>query len=234
MDLVLCRNVLMYFTPHTVARVVAGFHEALVEDGWLLVAPSEASQCLYSQFTPIAFPEATFYRKSTVLPIPPRPAPIHSVILPHRTKPVAGKVVPSSLRRPVAEIAAPFLVAKAFADKGELAEALSWCDRAIASDPLAPAHRYLRAMVAQELGRLDEAMEFLGQALYLDADFIMAHYALGNLAERLGRREEAARHFRNALALLLGRSNEEPLPEAGGITAGRLSELIRSVGERGR
>lgn len=64
MDLVLCRNVLMYFAPEHAARVVGKLHESLVDNGWLLVAPSEASQVLFRRFTAVDFPEAMFYRKT--------------------------------------------------------------------------------------------------------------------------------------------------------------------------
>jgi chemotaxis protein methyltransferase CheR len=120
-------------------------------------------------------------------------------------------------------------VARALANQGELAEALSWCDRAITADALNPSHRFLCAMVAQELGRLDEAMKSLEQALYLDQDFVMAHFARGNLAARLGRHALSRRHFRSALSLLERLEPDVPLPESAGLTAGRLTEIIRST-----
>ena len=41
--------------------------------------------------------------------------------------------------------------------------------------------------------------------------------------------EEARRHFSNALRLLAGRPPEEVLPESDGLTAGRLTEIIKSL-----
>ena len=40
-DLILCRNVLMYFTPEAARRVVASLAEALAPGGWLLVGAAE-------------------------------------------------------------------------------------------------------------------------------------------------------------------------------------------------
>ncbi|HEY6838762.1 MAG TPA: protein-glutamate O-methyltransferase CheR [Geobacteraceae bacterium] len=43
MDLILCRNVLMYFAPELAQKVVSRFHRCLVAGGWLVVSPCEIS-----------------------------------------------------------------------------------------------------------------------------------------------------------------------------------------------
>jgi len=236
MDVVLCRNVLMYFTQEHAARVVGNLHGALVENGWLLVAPSETSQALFRQFTIVDFPDAMFYRKPAGSF--PRLPSVESAPVGYSEPCVLQEELPSGVesRREeetappnAPETDSPIFVARALANQGELAEALSWCDRAIIADALNPSHRFLCAMVAQELGRLDEAMRSLEQALYLDQDFVMAHFARGNLAERLGRHALSRRHFRSALSLLERLEPDVPLPESAGLTAGRLTEIIRST-----
>jgi len=233
MDIVLCRNVLMYFTPETASRVVEKLRDALLEHAWLLVAPSETSQALFRQFEIVDFPDVMIYRK------PPGPFPRPSVesatvVCPGpsalQEEPLSGEgirlEVPTTPQNAV-PTDSPIVAAQALANRGELAEALGWCDGAVLADPLNPAHRFLRAMVAQELGRLDEAMRSLEQALYLDQDFIMAYFALGNLAKRLGRHARSRRHFDCALSLLEGLEPDVAVPESAGLTAGRLKEIIR-------
>jgi chemotaxis protein methyltransferase CheR len=63
MDLILCRNVLIYFTPAHARKLVGSLRHALVDDGWLIVAPSECSQQLFAGFTPVNFPGSILYRK---------------------------------------------------------------------------------------------------------------------------------------------------------------------------
>jgi chemotaxis protein methyltransferase CheR len=63
MDVIFCRNVLMYFAPHQVRRVIRNLHHALAEGGWLIVSPSEASHALFPGFVAVNFPGAIFYRK---------------------------------------------------------------------------------------------------------------------------------------------------------------------------
>jgi len=69
MDIILCRNVLMYFTPKRAIQVVREFHNALLEGGWLIVSPSESSNALYSQFVAVNFPDAIFYKKDGHKPV---------------------------------------------------------------------------------------------------------------------------------------------------------------------
>ena len=50
MDLILCRNVLMYLTPSHQRDVVGRLKACLVEGGWLIVSPSELSDDLFRGF----------------------------------------------------------------------------------------------------------------------------------------------------------------------------------------
>jgi chemotaxis protein methyltransferase CheR len=119
--------------------------------------------------------------------------------------------------------------ARACADEGRLAEAVEWCAKAIAADKMNPAHYYLLATIEQERGQGDAAESSLGRALYLEPDFILAHFALGNLCLAAGRRPQARRHFANALTLLRACPADALLPEADGLSTGRLIEIISAV-----
>ena len=55
MDLILCRNVLMYLTPDHQKHVVRKLRQCLVEGGWLIVSPGEASHALFSEFEAVTF-----------------------------------------------------------------------------------------------------------------------------------------------------------------------------------
>jgi chemotaxis protein methyltransferase CheR len=64
MDIIFCRNVLMYFSPERVKNVVHRFYLSLVNNGWLIVSPTEISSILYPQFTSVRFSDVILYRKS--------------------------------------------------------------------------------------------------------------------------------------------------------------------------
>ena len=63
MDVIFCRNVLMYFDSERQKKVVNKLYRSLLQDGWLVVSPSEASHILFSQFKTVNFPGAILYRK---------------------------------------------------------------------------------------------------------------------------------------------------------------------------
>lgn len=128
-----------------------------------------------------------------------------------------------------AESESPCHRARTCANQGKLAEAIEWCEKAIAADKLDPASHYLLATIRQEQGHGGAAAQSLKRALYLDPEFVLAHFALGNLCLSQGRHRDAERHFGNALALLRVRPHAEILPESDGLTAGRLIEIVMSV-----
>lgn len=63
MDLIFCRNVLMYFSRDMVRTVTDKLHRSLVDNGWLIVGPVESWQGSYQSFEAVTFDVTTCYRK---------------------------------------------------------------------------------------------------------------------------------------------------------------------------
>lgn len=71
MDLILCRNVTIYFREAVTHRVVERFYEALLEGGWLAVGHSEPSPFTYQKFQAHILPNTVLYQRNaqpTTLP----------------------------------------------------------------------------------------------------------------------------------------------------------------------
>ena len=66
MDMIFCRNVLMYFAPETRARVIRRLTQSLVEGGWLIVSPSETAFVQQPDLNTVRFPGAVLHRKGPV------------------------------------------------------------------------------------------------------------------------------------------------------------------------
>jgi len=247
MDIIFCRNVLMYFTSQRAKQVVDNFHRALVDGGWLIVSPAEASNTLLPSFAPVEFPGAVLYRKSAdaALSVSPvssskqeesisreRSPEIVEVAAPATPHDAAIFPIPEPVQKPAPqpdEREIPSIMARNCANQGKLDEALEWCERAIAADKLNPAHHYLLATILQEQGRHDTAIQSLMRALYLDPDFVLAHFALGNLHQSQERYRQAQRYFENTLLLLRRHPPDKTLPQADGLTAGRLAEIATAL-----
>ncbi|MCE1253723.1 MAG: protein-glutamate O-methyltransferase CheR [Anaerolineae bacterium] len=64
MDLILCRNVFIYFKEETSQRIANALYDALGENGWLIVGHAEPSQTVFQKFRIHNFPGTIIYQKS--------------------------------------------------------------------------------------------------------------------------------------------------------------------------
>lgn len=64
MDIIFCRNVLMYFTGEQAINAANRLYLSAAENGWLMVSPSEVSQIIFSRFETVNIDGMFFYRKS--------------------------------------------------------------------------------------------------------------------------------------------------------------------------
>ena len=62
-DLILCRNVLIYFGPETVAAVVRGLARRLQPGGWLLLGHAEPNPAFAAFLDPLSLPGTVAYRR---------------------------------------------------------------------------------------------------------------------------------------------------------------------------
>jgi chemotaxis protein methyltransferase CheR len=62
-DIILCRNVTIYFDELTTRQVAEQFYQALAPGGWLVVGHSEPQATIYHQFEVHNFPNTILYRK---------------------------------------------------------------------------------------------------------------------------------------------------------------------------
>lgn len=234
LDLILCRNVLMYLAPDHQGYVTGKLRQCLVEGGWLITGPSENTEALASVFVNVQFQGAIFYtkRENRRLKIDQGRGSIEKQSPTSRAR---GVLSFQSFRNPPCKNQSASIqgssiqLARTAANQGSLSEALGHCEKAMAIDRFNPSHYYLRASILHEQGRLPAAVADLKKTLYLDQDFIPAHILLGTLTLQQGNKKGSSKHFHNALSLLGRRPPEEVVTNAEGLTAGRLMEIIRST-----
>ena len=63
LDVIFCRNVLIYFSDATTRRAVELFHDALSPGGYLLLGHAESLSRITGLFRPIRFPGAMIYQR---------------------------------------------------------------------------------------------------------------------------------------------------------------------------
>lgn len=233
-DLVLCRNVLMYFSPAHAGRVLRKLHDCLADDGWLVVAPQELSLLSRTPFLPVWLPGAQGFRKSVgerpaIEPaaIPSAPAAEPAVdqgiqpepFVPERT----DERTPRELHDELQE------QARASAMEGNLRGAIELVRRAIKEHRTDAASHYFLATLQLELGDVAGAGVALRRVLFLDRDWTPAHLLLGGIALRAGDFRTARRHFRNAVASLAGRDAGAPVTGSEGLTVSAVEQACRAA-----
>jgi chemotaxis protein methyltransferase CheR len=244
-DLIFCRNVLMYFSEQQMQKVVRRLHHLQAENGYLFVSASELLQLSSSPYRVVRSDGTIYFQKSSARTSTARPTlnteqiPLISTAATWRPPP--SPKPPAKPRPPsIAPAVAPPVVtpsaterlralAESLANRGELTEALTTCNAWLVADKLDPQCHYLRGLILQEQNEVESAIDALQKTLYLDPTFVMAHFNLGIIARRLGQRDNATRNLRNARQLLIDRPVEQVLSEFEGITAGRCVEIIQSL-----
>jgi chemotaxis protein methyltransferase CheR len=276
-DVIFCRNLLMYFTPDRAKLAIEHFHRCLVAGGWFIVSPCEVFDPSSLGFTVISYPGAIVFSKSDPavvktaarkwsipMAVPPNvepqlvypqnntiepsmdAAPPHAHSLPaigdepslyERAQALynqglyaeAGDLLTNLISQHSGDPQAYVLMCRTYANEGKLAEALRLSEQALATNKLDMELRYLHAIILQELGMVNEAIEALKRVLYLDPDMVLAHFTLGNLSLKQRKNKDSRKYFNNALELLSRYHPDAIVPEADGLLAGRLIEIIRSA-----
>ena len=244
-DLILCRNVLIYFHPDTVTRIVGALRDRLDEDGWMLLGHAEPNPVFSTMMQTLNLPGTVAYRRGAGNAPLPAPAPLQSKatlqdwqpLLPE-PKPEAPPQSPSRPRLAKAAQETSALPApqaggdllgdiRARANAGDFAAAADLCGKALATEPLNAALHFYQGLILRALGRPAEAEKSFLKSLYLDKNFAMAHYNLGLLLLAEGRSAPGRRSLTHAAQSVAGLANDYPLDEGDGMTARELRDLVR-------
>ena len=278
MDLILCRNVTIYFPEEVTRGVIDRFYNSLSDGGWLVVGHSEHSINTYQKFQARTFPDAILYQRTgiptptidflTMKPVTPTsttPAfPTQNLFPTGTVTPTLPPEKPAPPIKPVVtqdssksnefekaqaminfgklteacdlllqwisthpnHAQACALLAKAYADQGNLREAEHWCKRTIDADRLNIDAYYIMALICQHQGDPDKAMENMKKVVYIDRNDILGHYSLANLYHDRMQIAQALKSLDNARRLLENRIDDDVIPRSDGMTAGRLKQAV--------
>jgi chemotaxis protein methyltransferase CheR len=173
-DVILCRNVLIYFTPETARRAVAQLEQALTPGGFLFLGPSENLRGLSDSFEMVQAGDAFYFQRTRG----PRPSPRAGAMTPQRTS--MPRVTPPP---PASEGPAR---AWCLFEEERYAEASQWLEALPEHEREQPLMQLLRAALHLQAGCFQEA-ERLGAALAeKGSPDAGAHYLLGLCREQAG------------------------------------------------
>jgi chemotaxis protein methyltransferase CheR len=203
MDLILCRNVLIYFSEATARRVVERLEGCLADGGWLVAGHAEAAMPVFRErFEPFERPRAVLHRKRWLTRRAPAtlwgaahqrraPEPAPALALaPEGPTPEAHPVALDGHRR-----------AEALWRTGDAEGALAILEGLAGArddDARAP---YLAAKIQASRLRLESAERTVELALRRDPMHAPAHHLHGLILDAAGRRDSALAALRRAVYL---------------------------------
>ncbi|AYV46993.1 protein-glutamate methyltransferase [Caulobacter flavus] len=238
-DLILCRNVLIYFHHEVVEQLVGALGSRLAADGWLLLGHAEPNPAFGKILDVAQLPGTVAYRP----PNPERPAPpgpsFEAFAAPepepaqhlHLAETPSPQWRPAPIPTPVPTPAPPAAdlveTVRRLADAGDYAAAEAACRAALAVAPEDPALHLHDGLVLRALGRPGPAEAAFKRALYLDRGFVMAHYHLGLLLLDQGRVRAAARSLKTAAQIAGTVAPGARLAHGAGLDADQLRKSVR-------
>ena len=219
-DIILCRNVLIYFRREALPEIISKFESVLEEGGYLFLGYSESLLGISENFISVNRKGALLYRKEPKeLKIDRKPGRLkrRREIKPEFDLEELVKLSEEGLRRERWEEAeellrrvlnfkdlpyAHALLAYSRAMRGDEEGALSECRKLLSLDPSSFEAHLIQALLLWKKGKLEEAEREIRSALYTRIRSPSAHFLLAAVLEEEGRKEEAARSYENALLLL--------------------------------
>ncbi|MBI3957217.1 MAG: tetratricopeptide repeat protein [Chloroflexi bacterium] len=209
MDVIFCRNVLMYFAPEQAKKVVHNLHRSLVDGGWLLVSPAETSQILFSPFVTVNFPSAILYRKESqahpaVKDFTPGWMPVDFAVPPPpelSVPPVWQESRTPDVEEPLPAQPPPYHEAFVFYEQGRYTEAEERATALLSRDPNDAKAMALLTRIYANQGKLDEALAWCERAVATDRLNPGSHYLQATIQQERGQVEETAKLLKRALYL---------------------------------
>jgi chemotaxis protein methyltransferase CheR len=246
MDLIFCRNVLIYLSTEAIAQVGRRLFAAPAPGGWLVTGPSDPLLSHTADFEVITTPRAICYRRpierGRAFPAPRAWEPAALFVQPKvalaepRPKAPAEHVGRHALAHAAftrADYPQVIQLARLHPDDHALSvlwvraswnHADGWlaqrvCAEAIEHHALSAELHYLHAVALLDCRRLTEALAAVNKALYLDRSLSVVHFALGSILERLHDLDGARRAYRNAHSCAIAQPPDQLLPLGDGIAA---------------
>ena len=198
MDVIFCRNVLMYFTPAQTSKVIGNLHRALMVGGWLAVSPSEACQALFAQFVTLNAPGVILYQKGDAgsransTPWVPAALPLSTPEVPFALPP---ETPPPVATPPVFAVAASLYEEGCY---GEAADTLlAWFDE---HQPDTQAFSLIARSLANQ-GKLRDALTWCDRWIAADKLDAAGHYLRAVVLLEHGQQDDARESLQRALYL---------------------------------
>ncbi|MBI4753187.1 tetratricopeptide repeat protein [Candidatus Desantisbacteria bacterium] len=247
-DIILCKNVTIYFKIDSTKRVIHDFYQSLRDGGSLFIGMSESLFQISDEFNLVEHDNCFLYKK---LAGQEKPTSYKREI----KIPVVKKIVYEDAEvnfkqakdhfkakhydRAIVELGkvvrlkpqhtdARLMLADIYANEERYTEAEEECRKVIEINSLLPISHCLLGIVLGKQKRVTEAIPELKKAIYLDQDMAIAHLHLANLYYENKEYNHSAREFKNVLRIM-----EKDLDTEVGLSDGGFSQEVLLQAKKG-
>jgi chemotaxis protein methyltransferase CheR len=256
LDLILCRNVLIYFDATVVLKVLSRLVETLAPGGWLVLGACDALIPGALGLESVMTPSGLVYRKPLATasrpldPVTPAPGSVRETTSTTAgPPPVVGLSIEPPPRPPRPARPSPPPARTHASTRGDNARSTAESvanalrrradehgpgaiddpiDAALEQWPAAGDLWLLRALVSLDRAEYDAAEEALGRLHYLDPTHLVGRMTLGLVHTLQGRLEDARRCYRLAIARAAARPPDEPVAGAENL---RSADVVHAAEE---
>lgn len=230
LDMIFCRNVIIYFNGQTTQQVIDNFYNCLSPHGYLFLGHTETLWQITNKFESIEFPH-TFIHKKGVIPVQKETKrPLMTIPevgfenLAHSKTPIfetnkkksflppePPKEESNKLRgkpRPHTHLSS-LTRATLLANEAKYKEAADILAKIIAEDNLSVEAYYFLGVLLYKCSDFKGAETQFRKVIYINPDSVLAYFNLGNIYLYQRRIREATREFRNVIRLLEKRPKGE-------------------------
>lgn len=229
-DLILCRNVLIYFNHESIRQVMKKLNLSLSEEGYLILGASDpvfiedtdlhfhhTDGLVFSRQKAHTKPAAPIKSKTTTTAPP--------FLIPQKKEAQLAVPIPKQSANPAGDLC---LKAKGSANIGRLDLALTYCQESLKLDSTNKDTYFIYALTLLELGNTAEAEAALRKTLFLDRKFIEGHFQLGLLLLKNKCNKAGLKSLENALAIVNTHEPSHIVPNSQGLSYGRFAEILHA------
>ncbi len=200
LDLIFCRNVIIYFDSATTKRVIESFYYNLKSDGYLFLGDTESLWQVTDKFCRSEFPQAFVYKKATTGKSKKEIVPFISIPeIKLQDYPSTKKIQIEEKTEPVNELKQLYKEAVIEFNNKKYENALSVFDKIIAQDMYNIPSYFAQATILANQEKYTEAINLLTKIIELDSLFVDAHYFLGVLLDRDNNLKGAEAQFKKVI-----------------------------------
>ena len=205
MDVVFCRNVLMYFTSQQIKQTARRFYKSIVDKGWLITSAVELNDDHFSDFASIRYEQGIFYQKvpkksqPVILPVSKRATSI--VSKPRKPVLQQSKHLTAEIAIRKEEVSSSRHEIQILFDKGRYQHCIEMCLVLLVENPRETKALTILVKSYANMGNLTEARKWGEKLLHQDGTEADSYYLVATIQMEENDPELAESTLKRALYL---------------------------------